>query len=452
MLKNMKNVKSTVAVLFAALIMVGCSPSGSINGGIGGGAEVLNTGKLSIDALSIDCRIDESDPDIGILSTRATRGEVNVNEFFCSIINEQNEEVLSFKYGERPTEDIELLTGDYIFKIVSGEIPGAAWDSPVYGATKPFKIVRNEKTEISAIVCSLMQIKVSVSYSEDLLERLGERTLTIVSVGENSLDFSLTETRAGFFLAPNVSNNINLCISGTYAADKKNFKLITMNKEVRDVKAGQYSKIHLYIEHAAEGNINVGVTIRDWVTDEIVPCNVADLVNEEEWEDDNNSGDEGNEGGNDNPETPAEDPNIVWEGHDISKREPIVGGLSVDLLVSASKGIKEFYVKIESASLTPEELAAVGLCVVLNLCYPTQSYDSNNPNTYIDVEEPLRGLGFAVGSDVLNKTFVKLSITQFMGVLQAVSGSDLKNHDFVLTVVDNEGNTTVKTLMLQTGK
>jgi len=39
-----------------------------------------------------------------------------------------------------------------------------------------------------------------------------------------------------------------------------------------------------------------------------------------------------------------------------------------------------------------------------------------------------------------------------MGVLQAVSGSDLKNHDFVITVTDNEGNTTVKTLMLQTGK
>ena len=64
----------------------------------------------------------------------------------------------------------------------------------------------------------------------------------------------------------------------------------------------------------------------------------------------------------------------------------------------------------------------------------------------------MRGLGFAVGDEVVNKTFVKLSITQFMGVLVGVSGSDLKNHDFVLTVVDNEGNTTVKTLMLQTGK
>jgi hypothetical protein len=260
------------------------------------------------------------------------------------------------------------------------------------------------------------------------------------------LEYAITEERAGFFLAPNASNTINLNIKGTYAADKQNFKTIEMNKEVLNVKVGQHSKIHFYIEHASNGNINVGVTIRDWVTDEIVPCNVADLVKEEEWTDG------GNQGGNDTPVTPTEDPSIVWDGHDISQREQITAGLDVDLLISASKGIKEFYVKIESASLTPVELAGVGLCDILNLCYPQQSYDSNNPGVFIDVEEPLRGLGFAVAEEVVNKTFVKLSITQFMGVLQAVSGTDLKNHDFVLTVVDNEGNTTVKTLMLQTGK
>ena len=444
-LNNMKFVKFTVAALFAAL-MVGCGSEGLENHE----QEIANKGKLSIEALTLDCRIDESDPDVGLLSKKSTRGEVAVDNFDCTIINSENEVVLSFKYGERPTEAIELETGDYIFKIVSGEVPNAAWDTPVYGATKAFKIVRNETTTISEIVCSLMQIKVSVSYSEDLLERLGKQTITTVSVGQNSLEYALTENRAGFFLAANASNTINLCIKGTYAADKQNFKAIEMNKEVLNVKVGQHSKIHFYIEHAAEGNINVGVTIRDWVTDEIVPCNVADKVVEEEWTDGGNNGD--NEGGNDDPESTVEDPSIVWDGHDISQREQIVSGLDVDLLISASKGIKEFYVKIESASLTPVELAGVGLCDILNLCYPNQSYDSNNPGVFIDVEEPLRGLGFAVAEDVVNKNFVKLSITQFMSVLMAVSGTDLKHHDFVLTVVDNEGNTTVKTLMLQTGK
>ena len=120
-------------------------------------------------------------------------------------------------------------------------------------------------------------------------------------------------------------------------------------------------------------------------------------------------------------------------------------------MVNAPNGIQSFLVEINSGSLTADELYKTGLCNVLNLCYPKQSYDSRNPQEYIDVEDPLRGLGFAVGDEVVNKTFVKLSITQFMGVLKAVSGVDLKNHDFILTVTDNKGNTTVKTLMLQTG-
>lgn len=441
----MKITKLAVVALFAALLM-GCNGEKLTFGNEQGDA-TNNKGYLSLAELTVDCRIDDNDPEVGVLSTRATRTSVDVSNFDCSIINDQNEVVKSFKFSERPTEAMELATGDYIFKMVSGEVPGAAWECPVYGATKPFKIVRNETTPLSEIVCSLMQIKVSVSYSTDLLERLGKLTLTTVSVGDNSLEYSLEEKRAGFFLAPSVNNTIHLRISGTYAADKdlENGKIIEMNKEVRDVKMGQHSKIHFYIEHAAEGNVKVGVTVRDWVTDEIVPCNVADIVKEEEWTEN------GGEGGNDTPATP-EDPSIVWDGHDISKREPVVDGLSVDLLISASKGIKEFLVEINSGSLTPSELANSSLCNVLNLCYPNRSYDSSNPEVFIDVETPLRDLGFAVGDEVLNKTFVRLSITQFMGVLKAVSGTNLKNHDFVLTVTDNEGNTTVKTLMLQTGK
>ena len=450
----MKIAKFTAVALLATLLFVGCADE-KIS--FGGDDENKNSdvGLLSLSELTVDCRIDESTPNTGLepstSSLKASRSAVDASNFDCSIINERNEVVKSFKFGERPTEAIELKTGDYIFKIQSGEPKNAEWEAPIYGTTKAFKIVRNETTSLSEIVCSLLQIKVTVTYATDLLERLGAKTLTIVSVADNTLEYSLTEHRAGFFPAPQVSNTIKLLISGTYAADKENYKVVEMTKEVRDVKAGQHSKIHLYLEHAAEGNIKVGVTVRDWVTDEVIPCSVADLVTEEEWTEPGSGNEGGNEGGND-PVAPAEDPSIVWDNHDISKREPIVAGLDVDLLISASKGIKEFFVEIKSASLTPEELANVGLCNMLNLCHPTQSYDTRNPGTFIDVEQPLRELGFAVGNDVLGKTFVKLSITQFMGVLQAVSGSGLKNHDFDITVTDNEGNTTTKTLMLQTGK
>lgn len=445
----MKSIKFIAVAILAALIGVGCNGG---NFGNNGENNISDKGYLSVANLVIDTRLDESanGEDGGLVpeygKSAMSRTSVDVDNFLCSIINEEGDIVLEFKYNERPTEDIELSTGEYILKIVSDELPATAWDTPVYGANQVFKIVRNDRENFNEVVCKLMQMMVSITYDPDLKKRLGAESSSFVKIGENELRYTLDESRIGYFAAEKASNNIEVRIVGTYAADLVNYKNVEMTKTVYNVKAGQHRKIHLFLEHSADGNLDLGVGVRDWITDEVIPCNVANSVGEEEWSDENSGG------GSSTPETPAEDPNIVWDGHDISKREPITGGLSVDLLVSASKGIKEFYVKIESASLTPAELAGVGLCDVLNLCYPTQSYDSNNPDTYIDVEEPLRGLGFAVGEEVVNKTFVKLSITQFMGVLQAVSGTDLKNHDFVLTVVDNKGNTCEKTLMLQTGK
>lgn len=440
----MKFVKFTVAALFTALLAVGCADE-KISFEDKGVETLSDKGYLSISNLVVDCRVDDKDPNMGVEpSTYATRNSVDVNNFDCSIINDEGEVVSSFKFGERPAEALELKTGDYIFKVKSGEIPGAAWNSPVYGATKVFKIVRDETTTISEVVCSLMQIKVSITYAPDLLERLGEGTTTTAIIGENSLAFSLTETRDGYFSAPQVSNTITLNIKGTYAADKVTFKSVEMNKEVKDVKVGQHSKIHFYIEHANEGNIKVSVTLRDWVTDEVIPCNVADLVTEEEWTEG------GNEGGDD-PGTTVGAPDIIWAGYDMSKRYAITGDLTVDLEIVAEKGIKELLCEIKSEVLTPDQLSGVGLCNILNLCYPKQSYDSSTPSVYVDVEQPLRDLDFSVAEEVLNKKKVNLSITKFLGILQGVSGASLKNHDFILSVTDNDGVTTVKTLMLQTG-
>lgn len=440
----MKFVKFTVAALFTALLAVGCADE-KISFEDKGVETLSDKGYLSISNLVVDCRVDDKDPNMGVEpSTYATRNSVDVNNFDCSIINDEGEVVSSFKLGERPAEALELKTGDYIFNVKSGEIPGAAWNSPVYGATKVFKIVRDETTTISEVVCSLMQIKVSITYAPDLLERLGEGTTTTAIIGENSLAFSLTETRDGYFSAPQESNTITLNIKGTYAADKVTFKSVEMNKEVKDVKVGQHSKIHFYIEHANEGNIKVSVTLRDWVTDEVIPCNVADLVTEEEWTEG------GNEGGDD-PGTTVGAPDIIWAGYDMSKRYAITGDLTVDLEIVAEKGIKELLCEIKSEVLTPDQLSGVGLCNILNLCYPKQSYDSSTPSVYVDVEQPLRDLDFAVAEEVLNKKKVNLSITKFLGILQGVSGTSLKNHDFILSVTDNDGVTTVKTLMLQTG-
>ena len=236
----MKIVKFTAVALFVALLAVGCANE-KISFGNDGVVEISNKGTLSVSQLVVDCRVDERDPNGGIdpsASSVATRTSVDANNFACSIINEEGKIVKSFKYGERPTENIELETGDYIFKIQSGDVPNVAWDTPVYGASKAFKIVRDKTTTLSEIVCSLMQIKVTITYAPDLLERLDEATTTTVNVGSSSLVFSLSESRAGFFLAPQSNNTIELNIKGRYAADKVNFKDVEMNKMVENVKVG----------------------------------------------------------------------------------------------------------------------------------------------------------------------------------------------------------------------
>ena len=441
MLKDMKITKFTVVALIAALF-VGCAEGNLSFGGDdnGGNTTVSNTGLLSIANLEVDCRIDESDPDMGILGTRATRS-ANVDQFDCTIINSDNEVEMAFKYGERPTADVELAAGDYIFKIQSGEVQGAAWDAPEYGTERAFKIVRNQTTTLSEIVCSLLQIKVSVSYAPDLLERLGEKTVTEVTVGENTLSFSLTESRAAFFVAPQVLNDIEMCIKGTYAADKVNFKPLEMNKQVRDVKAGQHSKIHFYIEHAAEGNINVGVTLQNWVTDEVVPCNVADLVTEEEWKEPSDD----NEGGED----VVNDPSIEWIGYNLADRVVIDDTTTGEIMVRASKGIKELIVQIDSEVLTPALLGSIGLADVMNITYPEKSYDSSNPSRVIEAEVLKSALskdfGFKICDEVINKTEVLFSITTFMGALNAEAG----NHDFIFTVIDNDGVSKTEILKLK---
>lgn len=442
----MKFAKFTVAALFAALLSVSCAGE-KISFGNGDNSTISSKGYLSISNLTIDCRIDEKEPDTGVNPTLATRTSVDVNNFDCSIINEEGVVVKFFKYSERPTEAIELETGDYTFKIQSGEVPGAAWESPVYGATRLFKIVRNETTPISEVVCSLMQIKVTITYDPELMARLGEETTTTAKVGENSLVFSMTENRAGFFLAPQVNNTIELNISGTYAADKINFNLVKMNKQVRNVTAGQHSKIHLYIAHAAEGNINAGdIVIRDWVTDEVIPCNVADAVTEEEWKEDTG----GDEGG----ESPTADPSVVWLGYNLSEWVTIEKGSSGEIattgeiMVYASKGIKELIVQIESNVLTPSLLGMIGLADVMNITYPERSYDSSNPERVIDAELMKSMLSsefdFPICDEVIGKTQVPFSITKFMGALNIEPG----NHKFHFTAIDNEDNKVVASLWL----
>jgi hypothetical protein len=127
-------------------------------------------------------------------------------------------------------------------------------------------------------------------------------------------------------------------------------------------------------------------------------------------------------------------PQIVWIGYDIDKRQTYTAGMTCDLNVKAPLVIADFNVKIISATLTPEELAGVGLAGEFSLVKDSQFFSA------------LNGLGFPTGDAVYGQTEVNLSISNFLSVLAMLGPGE---HDFEMSVSDLEGNTTTKTVMFR---
>lgn len=534
-----------------------------------------NTGYLSLSALSVELLSDyKPTTDEVTRSEATTRATVDINTFDCAIYDQSGSELIkSFKYGQRPSEAIELEAGNYIFKMASGEIPAAAFDSPVYGLVEPFTINIKQTTRLTDLVCTMQNIQASVSYSTDLRQSLSNDTTATLTVGSSSLVFGVDETRSGFFKAEKALNDIDILVKGMYTQEGKEPAAFEFTTTIKDVKAGQYSDIQLYIEYSSQGNISISVTIDGWVVDQEVVYNFAGNIAEDVLVDDSDKPTITLVGGNiaeavslspadfdnkgnctkdiiveiatkstisslvvdiasTNPEmmtslaeygltnsidlcnagsvasvlrlmglpvnnevagqqsvtyditaqmkllkelvgshsftvTVTDEkggvttttltitiegeqcgPSIVWKGYNIDQRYTVVSGMTVDIVVTAASTIKDFSVKIQSQVLTPAELGNVGLCDVLNLADPTKSYSTVNDNfDASNIAQVLTGLGFPTGSAVKGQAVVEFSITQFLDLL-AITGAG--KHDFVMTVTDYDGNTTVKTLMIET--
>ena len=567
----MKLIKSTLLLALTALFAVSCHEGLRIDDS----TSHANMGYLSLSALSVELVSDHKPVDGELSRAEATsRAAVDINTFDCAIYDQSGQTLIkSFKYGARPSEAIELEAGKYIFKMISGEIPGAEFECPIYGLTEPFTIVRKQTTVLDELVCTLQNIQASVKYSTDLRAALSDDTTATLTVGSSSLVFGVDETRSGYFKAEQALNDIDVLVKGMYTQEGKEPAAFEFNTTIKNVKAGQYSDIELYVEYSGEGNISISVTIDGWVVDQSIVYDLAKLISEDVMVDDDDKptltlvgGDidaeillaqtDFDQNGNytknmvvdvtsksaitslvvdiasTNPTMasslaeyglsssidlcnagaasgalklmglPVNDqvkgktavtynitgqmkllkelvgthtftvtvtdeqggattkalvitvqgeqvgPVAILKGLNIDERHTVVEGLSIDVVVSATSGIKNFTVQIVSDVLTPDQLGGVGLCDVLNLVEPTASYSTVDPTFNASgIAASLTNFGFPTGDQVKDKTTVEFTITPFLSLL-AFTGAG--NHDFVMTITDNDGNTTVKTLMIKT--
>ena len=546
----MKSVVKMMGVALTALLTLGACNKDKVNYVGPNDSANDNVGYLVVGGMEASVLEDTEN----ISSPASTRAEgVDINTFDVVVTNQSGQEVASFKYGERPSEPIALEAGVYTIAMSSAKMEGAAWETPVYAGKKEVIITRKQTTEVKDLVCKLANIKVTVAYSADLAEQLdGDNTKMIVELAESGLEYAFTETRAGYFAPVAAENTLKLTFNCRYKGETKD---ITMTNEIKGVKAAQWRKINVVVQHAADGTATIGIVCDTWTYDEEITFDTSASLMEETIPDDTDApvivweghdlsqpfeltddmfDAEGNftssinldvtakaaikslvvKVSSDNADftkeyseimaleedlcaptaspailkmmgypTDAKDattvriklaaqaemlksyegthsyeitvtdvngasttitlniqygqnvaPRIVWEGYDIDKQQTYVAGMTCDLTITAPLTIADLRVKIISATLTPEELAGVGLAGEFSLVNDTQFFES------------LKNLGFPVGDEVAGKTELNLSITNFLGVLNMLGAGE---HSFEISVTDAEGNKTTKTVMMR---
>lgn len=128
-----------------------------------------------------------------------------------------------------------------------------------------------------------------------------------------------------------------------------------------------------------------------------------------------------------------EGPAIVWRGYDIDKQYEVQKDMIIDIDVTATAGIKSFWVTIDSEELK-DLLPVINKLEKFDIC---------------DIPADLAAIlhdefGFPINEQVKNQTAVMFSITKFVEILLEIPGE----HNFVLDVTDNNNVLTHKTVKL----
>ena len=376
-----------------------------------------NIGYLSVGSMTASVLEDTENIES---STRAEGVDIDT---FDVVISKDNVEVMSFKYGERPTEPIALEGGVYSIAMSSAAMQSAQWEAPVYATKREIIITRKQTTTINDMVCKLANIKVSVDYSADLKEQLdSEYTTMTVKLGDSELAYAFDEERAGFFAPIAAENTLKLTFNCRYAGETKD---ITMTNEIKGVKAAQWRKINVVVQHAADGTANIGIVCDTWTYDEEVIFDSSVMLMEEVIPDDTDA------------------PVIVWEGHDLADVFELTDDMfdaddnfksNINLDVTTKNPIKSMVVKVASDNADFVKAYSEIMSVEEELCSPQAS------------STILKMMGYP--TDVKGATTARLKLAAQANLLKSYEGT----HSYEITVIDVIGAKTTATLTIKYGQ
>ncbi len=191
-------------------------------------------------------------------------------DFALTILNDQDEEVASYeKIADAPSE-IELETGTYTVQAFSKEFTEPAFETPVYGGETEASVVSDKNTQVN-LTCT--QTNAGLTFDWSNIDSLYSSYSAIVSYGSNSLEYSSSESRIGYFPTGDVDILITLGEGEEVATYTKS---ITLNER-------EIVTVIPAIVEPDSGSIVISITIDDGVDERDVALELGD-------DDDNDSG------------------------------------------------------------------------------------------------------------------------------------------------------------------
>ncbi len=287
------------------------------------GSEATNLTRSNNTQSAVDSTTTKTDPSTAEAS----------DDYKVTILNTKTSETMNYTYADLKKEEnqkIPVAPGTYK---ISAESPDYAsymagdyyanWDMPVYAGSVTKNVIKATETTVNDLVCSLANIRTSVSLTPDLqslflpddqaTEQLPALTVTL-SVGENSLVYDRAAAdgeKYGYFKAVEATNTITVELKGAYNKASGDvapeYVPVKWTREITGCKAGQWRKISIHVTNASQGNIQFQMTVENWVYDQKIDVDVTNLyafgeevIPDEELSD-------------------ANSPVVTLEGHDIAQ-------------------------------------------------------------------------------------------------------------------------------------
>lgn len=332
--------------------------------------------------------------------------------------------VMQKSYTEVKNNDnkISLTAGSYTLVASSSaeEVPVAAFEQPVYGATKVFQIEAGMETSIGEVVCTLVQCKVTVSYSDEFLATVTGPCTTSVEITSGSpLVYNLAangtyDQSAGYFAVSGTT--MTIVFKGSIDGKSK-----SMTKVYSNVAPKQWRQIKFIQMVNAQGDATFDIVINDLIGDAVLngTQNAEEIITGED------------------PEAPKGDGGITLlpdyeagcdaEITDLTNMYiyPLAEkDMSIKLKAIVPGKVKKFTVTIESTN--ESFLAAVDAAQARNLNLISPSED----NAIIFEVVP-----FPHGAELLGQTEIAFDLSSAQDAIVGYLGV----HNFKMLIVDEEG-------------